>query len=636
MLKFNSNNQGQSLIRIIIALVVVGLITGGLYYYLSKQFPEVPEIVEKPLKEEVKPEEVASPPEEELPEEEVVPEEIPPEEKIEEKPAEKPIVQKCADGTLYGQCSANKPKYCENGNLIEKASLCGCPSGYKISDNSCTIEIPKFDTKSGLIVIRKGVNGESYAREIASSKGWDILTVNTSDYNQIKNEILSFYNQKKFNYLLLIGTNEEIPYAGHTGRGWETDPTLYGDIDNDRFIELAVGRLPFSSEVELKKYFLNLEPKGNFITLEHYAHWAEDPHWEYTYGKCLAFFSSYIRVYKYTNPLDLVKHYRESTMLILRDAGTPDSVYSAGMPPDPNRQIPILHKASFCKDFTGNLEEYMKGGPECEIEYLTNRPIIIHYSCNNAQQLGPQLIDIGAAAFLGFYKEGGYFYQLGPQLLVGKTIGESVKNTYNGNILLNTIAIKGTLTRGVREFEGLNTFNIVETKLLSETGILTFILFGDPSLKVPERFQRPNYNLNIEQQIDKIVIKAKSPKLFPLEKKSIDSTDLLCYTGEAVFGPPFIHKELWGKDHQLNLIFPITKINRLKSQKVIIGDKKIILDLNKENYKINLLKGKREQYLSIIISDTIAPPTEPTAAGMPKKTSRLDYTKDLQILIEYE
>ena len=119
IMKINFHNRGQSLIGIIIVLVIVGLMSRGLYYYLSKQIPEVPEITEKPVEEEiVKPEEkeVAPPPEEELPKEEVAP----PEEKVEEKPSppkeEKPIIQKCADGTLYGQCSTNKPKYCDNGN----------------------------------------------------------------------------------------------------------------------------------------------------------------------------------------------------------------------------------------------------------------------------------------------------------------------------------------------------------------------------------------------------------------------------------------------------------------------------------------------------------------------------------------
>ena len=55
MRKFKIHHQGQSLIGIIIVLVVVGLVSGGLYYYLSKQIPEMPEIAEKPA-EEAKPE----------------------------------------------------------------------------------------------------------------------------------------------------------------------------------------------------------------------------------------------------------------------------------------------------------------------------------------------------------------------------------------------------------------------------------------------------------------------------------------------------------------------------------------------------------------------------------------------------
>jgi len=45
------HKQGQSLIGIIIVLVIVGLIVGGLYLYLSSQMPEMPEITEKPAKE---------------------------------------------------------------------------------------------------------------------------------------------------------------------------------------------------------------------------------------------------------------------------------------------------------------------------------------------------------------------------------------------------------------------------------------------------------------------------------------------------------------------------------------------------------------------------------------------------------
>jgi len=34
----------------------------------------------------------------------------------------------CSDGTSFSSCSSNKPKYCDNGNLIDKCIQCGCSS----------------------------------------------------------------------------------------------------------------------------------------------------------------------------------------------------------------------------------------------------------------------------------------------------------------------------------------------------------------------------------------------------------------------------------------------------------------------------------------------------------------------------
>jgi murein DD-endopeptidase MepM/ murein hydrolase activator NlpD len=70
-MKANFYNRGQGFIGIIIALVVVGLITVGLYYYLQKQIPEIPEITKKPTEEKIiKPGETTPPPKE-LPKEEI-------------------------------------------------------------------------------------------------------------------------------------------------------------------------------------------------------------------------------------------------------------------------------------------------------------------------------------------------------------------------------------------------------------------------------------------------------------------------------------------------------------------------------------------------------------------------------------
>ncbi len=52
-----------------------------------------------------------------------------------------PKTLSCSDGTVYGQCSIVRPKYCNNGVLIDYCSLCGCLSGTQCSlvNNSCFI-----------------------------------------------------------------------------------------------------------------------------------------------------------------------------------------------------------------------------------------------------------------------------------------------------------------------------------------------------------------------------------------------------------------------------------------------------------------------------------------------------------------
>lgn len=255
MKEFNFQNRGQSLIGIIIILVVVGLIGGGLYYYLSKQITEVSEIAEKPVEEEVTP----------LPEEEIVPEEITPEEKVEEKPTEEVepeitcqdecsqtglkrcsdnsyqicgnydadtclewslviscpanticqngncIQQRCADGTPYGQCSTNTPKYCKNGNLINKCSTCGCPSNQACqTDGSCKTVV----AQTLLLLVEdnlyKGLTQElnTYSNNIKGEFGFQTILKtfpSSASVFEIKSYIKQIYNNYKLNGVLLIG-----------------------------------------------------------------------------------------------------------------------------------------------------------------------------------------------------------------------------------------------------------------------------------------------------------------------------------------------------------------------------------------------------------------------------------------------
>ena len=43
----------------------------------------------------------------------------------------------CPDGTLTPDCSTNKPYQCVQGQLVENASLCGCPEDYKTYGDTC-------------------------------------------------------------------------------------------------------------------------------------------------------------------------------------------------------------------------------------------------------------------------------------------------------------------------------------------------------------------------------------------------------------------------------------------------------------------------------------------------------------------
>jgi hypothetical protein len=51
--------------------------------------------------------------------------------------SEKLVVSQCIDGNGFGQCSHEKPKYCETGNLVDNCGQCGCNSGDVCNENIC-------------------------------------------------------------------------------------------------------------------------------------------------------------------------------------------------------------------------------------------------------------------------------------------------------------------------------------------------------------------------------------------------------------------------------------------------------------------------------------------------------------------
>jgi len=47
------------------------------------------------------------------------------------------LIQRCSDGTIYNDCSTTKPNYCQDGNIVSKASVCGCPLEQDKNDEEC-------------------------------------------------------------------------------------------------------------------------------------------------------------------------------------------------------------------------------------------------------------------------------------------------------------------------------------------------------------------------------------------------------------------------------------------------------------------------------------------------------------------
>ena len=59
------------------------------------------------------------------------------EDKKEAKKIFEKIIEECADGNSFGQCSLEKPKYCQDGALINNCEMCGCNVGEICSESAC-------------------------------------------------------------------------------------------------------------------------------------------------------------------------------------------------------------------------------------------------------------------------------------------------------------------------------------------------------------------------------------------------------------------------------------------------------------------------------------------------------------------
>ncbi len=66
----------------------------------------------------------------------------------------------CNDGTFYNSCSSIKPYHCEEGVLVEKASICGCSNLTTKSGDTCVSEYQTNPKNISLNYILRGEKGK--------------------------------------------------------------------------------------------------------------------------------------------------------------------------------------------------------------------------------------------------------------------------------------------------------------------------------------------------------------------------------------------------------------------------------------------------------------------------------------------
>jgi len=99
---------------------------------------------------------------------------------IKEKISKEPIQKRCNDGTLYGECSYQKPYYCQDGSIIKKASICSCPENYMQQGENCILE---FETGLEQKNLEYTLRGKIDSIQINSYKGLnDYLSIIPRSY----------------------------------------------------------------------------------------------------------------------------------------------------------------------------------------------------------------------------------------------------------------------------------------------------------------------------------------------------------------------------------------------------------------------------------------------------------------------
>lgn len=118
----------------------------------------------------------------------------------------------CFDGTLNNECSETKPYFCENGKLIEKSSICGCPQiennlKFVVNGDKCIInsENKKIINLTYVLRSKKGnILLEVYPEVLNASLQYQELNSSNLLNNNLKLNLIKNPIQKTFLMPLIL------------------------------------------------------------------------------------------------------------------------------------------------------------------------------------------------------------------------------------------------------------------------------------------------------------------------------------------------------------------------------------------------------------------------------------------------
>lgn len=164
----------------------------------------------------------------------------------------------CGDGTFYNSCSIEKPYFCEDGVLLEKASLCGC--GDSISESNGDFCSSQYNTghldltfnyvlegrEGGFdYTVFEGVdNHVSSLSRVISFEGEEIISRYDFKYNSINDEIQRENIEPLVKRIQNLAPNDEVQQARIAisivqnipyGRSNETDLFERQEINHSRY-----------------------------------------------------------------------------------------------------------------------------------------------------------------------------------------------------------------------------------------------------------------------------------------------------------------------------------------------------------------------------------------------------------------